>query len=422
MNTFNGRILAGRYLLDEYVAEGNFGAVYRGRQLLLDMPCRRVAVKISKATALTRDSARALFADAYRLAEAMDEIPDADARKHLVQILDLGIAPELDGRGFAVMEFVQGSDLSDEFARYRGPVPANIVQGWIAQACRALDGLHRLVPPLLHCDLKPDNIRLGLDKTVRVVDFGLSRRLDHTGIAAGGEGVVTYMSPETSQEQENTPASDVYSIGVVLYQGLTGRMPFQDLVPPTSLPRLMFNRWFYDQRRTIRPPAPSVYSNSTSPELDAIVLKCLEFNPARRYRDAGELLAALTAKPTARKPPSAIAQERADEFQTSGNIEQAESVLKHAARAEGESNEARLECSVQLAKLQNRRGAHEEAAAELAWAWDNLVKTGAALPTGKDRIDFLTKIVDAYKRAGNPFAVRRWETELTKLKTRAGGG
>lgn len=235
MRIFEGKMLQDKYLLESYIAGGNFGAVYKSQQHFLGIPIRRVAVKLSKHTNINLEKSREIFADLFALAEAMDEIMDVEAKKYLPQIYDAGILKE-DGRMFVVMEFVQGTDLAEQFNSLK-IIPSNLLLKWVYQICTALAGLHAMVPPCIHRDLKPDNILLGVDKNVRVVDFGLAARLLNKGFVPGVAGAVTYMAPETTRG-ESTPASDVYCLGVIMYQGLTGHLPFEHLIPPYR-----FTRW-----------------------------------------------------------------------------------------------------------------------------------------------------------------------------------
>lgn len=416
MKQFEGRQLAGRYQIAKYLAEGNFGAVYQGRQYFLDDPVRRVAIKLSKKTGLERDTAKVLFADAFRLAEAMDEMPDAEARKHLIQVLDLGIAEELDRRGYAILEFVPGTNLAEEFSRFHGPAPSNIVVNWIVQACRGLNGLHRLVPPLLHCDLKPDNILLGLDSTVRLVDFGLSRRLLHTGMVAAGQGVIKYMAPEASQQQECTPASDVYSLGLVLYEGLTGKLPFDHLVPPPSLPHSMFNNWFDEQRGRLRVIPPSDVNNSVTPSLDQVVVRCLEFQPGKRFRSATELLAALESPGAGSggQSPCADAILRSREHRGKGEWDVAERVVRQVLADAKLSKQQAFDLRNELANSLTAMRQHEEAAQCLVEAW-NAIQDTAVLPELRERGKLLERIARSFDAAGNSFQAMKWRRTREKL-------
>jgi serine/threonine protein kinase len=288
LRSFEGKILRESYLLQKYIGEGVFGAVFKSEQSFLGVPARRVAVKLSKHSGISINTARIIFADAFLLAQIMDQMMDAQARSRLVHVYDMGILPEEDHRAFIVMEYIQGTTLTQQFALFRR-VPAVLLLKWAQQLCHALADLHRLVPPILHRDLKPDNILLGLDHTLHIVDFGLAARLLHQGYTPGVVGTLSYMAPETTQG-ESVPASDVYSLGVILYEGLTGQHPFAHLFPPPDLPAWSHCDWLYRQKSTNRLTPPSFLNNTVSATLDTIVLRCLEFHVHRRYQNAGDLL------------------------------------------------------------------------------------------------------------------------------------
>ncbi len=288
MRSFEKKTLQGHYLLQKYLGEGNFGAVYKAEQLFLGVPVRQVAVKLSKHTHLNAHTARAIFADAFLLAHILQEMKDAEARLHLVHLYDMGIAPEEENRGFIVMEYIEGTTLAEQFASFQR-MPASILVNWMLQTCCALRGLHTLEPPILHRDLKPDNILLGRDQILRIVDFGLAARLMHRGFAHGVVGALSYMAPEI-RLGESIPASDVFSIGVILYEGLTGQHPFAHLLASLDTPEENVVSWIYRKMSTYRPDPPSCLNNTVPSILDDIILRCLEFYPDRRYCSAYELL------------------------------------------------------------------------------------------------------------------------------------
>ena len=252
MESFVGKTLRDSYVLQELLGEGNFGAVFKGLQIFLGAPVRTVAVKLSKQTDLDIITARNILADVFLLAQALQEMADPVARQHLIHIYDIGMLPEEEQRGFIVMEYVPGATLAEQFASFRR-VPATLLVGWILQICRALRGLHELIPPILHRDLKPDNVLMGPDNLLRVVDFGLAARLMDCGYASGVAGAVMYMAPETMMS-ESIPASDVFSIGIMLYEGLTGQHPFAHLSASSDTLNELSREWFYKRIYAYHPP------------------------------------------------------------------------------------------------------------------------------------------------------------------------
>lgn len=146
MQSFEGKTIRGSYQLQQYIGEGNFGAVFKSMQLFIGTPVRSVAVKLSKYTGMDIHAARAIFADAFLLAQVMEETADAEIRKHLVHVYDMDIAPEVENRGFIVMEYVHGVTLAQQLASLQ-LVPASLMLKWVEQICRVLYGLHTLTPP-----------------------------------------------------------------------------------------------------------------------------------------------------------------------------------------------------------------------------------------------------------------------------------
>jgi eukaryotic-like serine/threonine-protein kinase len=402
MKSFEGKpILQGKYLLEEYKGGGNFGAIFRSWQKILGVKARRVAVKISKDTGFDIENARETFADVFMLAEAMDEMTDVEARSHLVHIYDAGILPEEGNRMYVVMEYVQGTNLDHEFRSYR-QVPADLLLKWMRQICCTLKGLHTLVPPLIHRDLKPDNILLGSDKNIRVVDFGLAARLIYEGYVPGSIGPIKYMAPETLKG-ESVPASDVYTLGLLMYEGLTGQLPLGHLIPPRDLPQALYCDWLCKQMSAIVPSKPSTLNNTVKPQLDELVLRCLKFNPSERFHNAGELLKALNSIYDGSPPPD---DERAlnegRKLRSSGDLSGARSSFEKGLDAASSSKEIRFALMHELGQVLIELKEYREAAKWLEEAW-KLARNGAVLRKLQERIDLLNEITDAYLLSGNKY-------------------
>lgn len=410
MRSFIGKTLKESYLLQEYIFEGNFGAVYKSAQYFLDVPVRRVAVKISKKININIKIARDIFADAFLLAHAMDEMDDAEARSHLVHVYDVGILRELDNRLFVVMEYIQGTTLAAQFRSYKR-VPANLMIKWARQICRAVAGLHDMIPPVLHRDLKPDNILLGIDRTVRVVDFGLAAKLMHHGYVPGVAGTTAYMAPET-MKGESIPASDVYSIGTLLYEALTGSHPFGHLVPPIDLPNSLESDWIYNEKEKIKPDSPSKLNNTVTPEMEGLIMRCLEFNASRRYINAGALLRALQQKEKA-DPADVQALQEGKELMAANDLEGARASLEIGMSKASSSKENRFHLTRKLAEVMDKSEEHAEAVTKLVEAW-KLTESGAILRTREKRAQLLEQIVQAYRKIGNEFQAIRYENEIKK--------
>ena len=349
-----GRLIAGKYRLVEVQARGAFGTVFKGHQYLGSHFVRPVAVKVSHQTGLTDESAGPLFSDALILAQILAG-GSSPGKQHLVPIYDLGTLPDHDGRGFLVMEYVDGSPL---LAHIQAAGRIGVAAGlrYVKEVCRGLAVVHS--QGAVHRDLKPDNVLIDRAGVVRMVDFGLADFTDpRLGFAPGSLGTFTYMAPETLLGR-STPAADVYGVGLIMYELFTGGGPH--LTAPWPAPGEEAGRdEHYRIKTSLQFERPSALHNeirNEHPWLDSLILRCLETSPERRFADAGQLLAAAEAceggrglpeapEPTASPgppgwpafPPDRGAAERPDSPQAAGLDDLFREVRKLlAGRAYGE--------------------------------------------------------------------------------------
>jgi serine/threonine-protein kinase len=288
-----GRVLAGKYRLLEVQASGAFGTVFRAQQLFCREIVRPVAVKVSRQTGLSEETAPHLFADALMLARLLagDDPACDEGHRHLVQIFDLGLLPEHDDRAYLVMEYVDGLPLLSHM-RAAGRISVASGLRYVKQICRGMALVH--AQGAVHRDLKPDNILIDRRGIVRVVDFGLAAFADRQlGFAPGAMGTFTYMAPETLFGR-STPASDVYSLGLLLYELFTGDGPH--LHAPWSTEEGDHRDEHFRIKKSLHFAPPSVVQNEIRNDhrwVDGLVLRCLEVEPGRRFADARALLAAI---------------------------------------------------------------------------------------------------------------------------------
>jgi len=288
-------MLGGKYKLLDVQAGGAFGTVFRAEQYFCRRKVRPVAVKVSRQTGLNEETAPSLFGDALILAQLLAGATpglDDSGRRHLVQIHDMGLLPEHDNRAFLVMEYVDGSPLLSHM-RAAGRISVAIGLRVLKQICRGLALVHG--QGAVHRDLKSDNILVDRRGLIRIVDFGLAAYADPLlGFAPGSLGTFTYMAPETL-EGRSTPASDVYGLGLLLYELFTGGGPH--LTAPWSSDETVDRREEHLRlKKSLRFPPPSEVQNEIRNDyrwLDALILRCLEFEPEKRFADAGKLLSAL---------------------------------------------------------------------------------------------------------------------------------
>ncbi|MFE5331308.1 protein kinase [Embleya sp. NPDC056575] len=258
------RVLAGRYELVRFVGRGGMGEVWEGRDRVI---ARRVAVKLLPHAP----------GDAAGAALFLREARTAGALHHpgVVTVHDLG-RDEADGSLFLVMEFVEGRDLATVL-REDGPPPVTVAVEWAGQVAAALSRAH--AAGIVHRDLKPANLMLTTDGRVKVLDFGIARFVESTHRSSKVIGTLAYMPPERLDEHPGDARSDLYSLGCVLHELLTGTVPFEATSPVS-----MMNAHL---RKT--PERPGAHRPGVPARLDDLVLALLAKNPDDRPATADEL-------------------------------------------------------------------------------------------------------------------------------------
>ena len=264
-----GRVVAGRYRLEARAGEGGMGVVYRARHVLID---RVVALKLIRPDLRGETHLRAWMLREARAANRVDHA-------HIIDIHDIGETEE--GELYLVMEYLVGVSLSSELAK--GPMPLSRAVDILEQMCAALARAHDL--GVVHRDLKSDNILLstrgGRKDFVKILDFGLAHLAMDPRLAPKGAvfGTPEYMSPEQARGEEAGPPSDLYALGVLFFEMLTGQLPFRSNDRDTLL----------EMQRSAPPPKPSAIKPDTLPAAEAVVLKLLEKERRKRYQDAHHL-------------------------------------------------------------------------------------------------------------------------------------
>ncbi|WP_437970720.1 protein kinase [Sorangium sp. So ce260] len=277
-----GQVLSGKYRVERILGQGGMGVVVAA---LHEQLHQRVAIK------MLHPGANAEMVERFvREARAAVRLKS----EHVARVLDVGTLET--GAPFMVMEYLEGSDLQ-ETLRQRGPLELEEAVGYVLEACEAIAEAH--AAGIIHRDLKPANLFLtrGADGSgmVKVLDFGISKALAETS-AAGTEpelgltktamvlGSPLYMAPEQMRSARSVDArADIWSMGAILYQLLTARVPFD----ATSLSELIL------MINTEPPPPPSTFRRDLPPGLEAAILLCLEKDVAKRFKSVAELAGAI---------------------------------------------------------------------------------------------------------------------------------
>src|SRR5215472_15229843 len=260
-----GTLLAGRYEVLQLLGRGGMGAVYKARDKELD---RFVALKLIRPEFARNPEVLRRFKQELILARQV-------THKNVIRIFDLG---QSDGVKFITMEFVEGRDIRTLLSD-KGKFPPNEAARIMLQICRALEAAHG--EHVIHRDLKPQNIMLDGKGRVYVMDFGIARSVHVPGMTQTGAliGTPEYMSPEQARGENLDQRSDIFSLGVIFYEILTGKKPYPSDVPLATL-------WKRMQERV----TPPVKLEPALPlPLNAIVVKALEIDPENRFASAREM-------------------------------------------------------------------------------------------------------------------------------------
>ena len=261
-----GVLLADRYEILQLLGQGGMGAVYKARDTELE---RLVALKLIRPELASNPEILRRFKQELILAREV-------THRNVIRIFDLGQAK---GVKFITMEFVEGRDLRTVLKERGKLSPEEAVQ-IIAQVCRALEAAH--AAGVVHRDLKPQNIMLDAKERVYVMDFGIAHSLETPGMTQTGAlmGTPEYMSPEQAKGMKVDARSDLFALGIIFYEMLTGASPYK---ADTALATLL-------KRTTERPQPPADVDPTIPKPISDVVMKCLEIDRDQRYSTAREIL------------------------------------------------------------------------------------------------------------------------------------
>lgn len=266
-----GSLLGGRFEILALLGEGGMGRVFKARDRELD---RVVALKIIRPELAEDTRVLQRFKQELILARQV-------THRNVIRIYDL---VEADGIKFISMDFIEGQDLSS-LLRRKGKFAPEEAGRVIEQVCEALLAAHS--EGVIHRDLKPQNIMVDPQNKVTVMDFGIARSIEAAGVTRPGAlvGTPKYMSPEQASGEKLDARSDLFSLGIVLYELLTGGSPFQSVTMTSS----------FFERLTERARPPIELVAGIPKPLSDIAVRCLEIDKEKRYQSAGEVLVDLEA-------------------------------------------------------------------------------------------------------------------------------
>jgi predicted Ser/Thr protein kinase/tetratricopeptide (TPR) repeat protein len=261
-----GALFAGRYLILEELGKGGMGRVYRVKDQKLD---EEMALKLLKPEIAEDEETIERFKNELKFARKI-------SHRNVCRMYDLH---EEKAIFFITMEYVSGVSLKSLIQR-AGSLPAEKAIRIAEQICSGLEEAHKL--GIIHRDLKPQNIMLDQDENAKIMDFGISRFLEAKGFTQTGMiiGTPDYLSPEQAEGFDVDLRSDIYSLGVILYEMVTGKVPFEG---DTALSVVL-------KHKSELPRDPGEFNPRLSSELSAVILKCLAKDKEVRYQSAQELL------------------------------------------------------------------------------------------------------------------------------------
>jgi serine/threonine protein kinase/Flp pilus assembly protein TadD len=265
-----GSTFAGRYQIVEELGKGGMGKVYKAIDKKLK---EEIALKLIKPEIAKDKKTVERFSNELKIARKI-------VHKNIARMYDLN---EEKGAHYITMEYVRGEDLK-RLIRKIGQLGAGQAIPIAKQICEGLAEAHRL--GVIHRDLKPQNVMVDEDGNARIMDFGIARSLETKGITGAGVmiGTPEYMSPEQVEAKEVDQRSDIYSLGVILYEMVTGRVPFEG---DTALSIAM-------KHKSEVPKDPKEYNAQIPDDLNRVILRCLEKDKEMRYQSAGEVRSELT--------------------------------------------------------------------------------------------------------------------------------
>lgn len=260
-----GSTFAGRYQIIEEIGKGGMGRVYKTQDIELK---EKVALKLIKPEISADKKTVERFQNELKFARKI-------VHRNVGRMYDLG---KEEGSYYITMEYVEGQDLRG-MIRQSKQLTIGTAISIAKQMSEGLAEAHRL--GVIHRDLKPSNIMIDMDGNSRIMDFGIARSIEGKGITGAGVmiGTPEYMPPEQAEAKEVDQRSDIYSLGIILYEMVTGRVPFEG---DTALSIAM-------KHKGEEPKDPKEYNAQIPEDLSRVIIRCMEKDKGNRYQSAGEV-------------------------------------------------------------------------------------------------------------------------------------
>ncbi len=266
-----GSTLAGRYHIIEELGEGGMGKVYKAVDKKID---EKVALKVLKTEVASDESTMIRFRNELKLTRKI-------SHRHICRLYDIS---EDDGIQYISMEYVSGEDLKS-LVRRIGKFTVGKAVFIARQTAEGLNEAHRM--GIIHRDLKPQNVMIDREGNAKIMDFGIARSVRGKGFTEEGAiiGTPEYMAPEQVEGKKSDHRSDIYSLGIIMFEMLTGKVPFEGDTPLSVAVK----------QKTEHPDDPRKLNVQIPEGISRIILKCLQKDPAKRYQSSDQLLTDLKA-------------------------------------------------------------------------------------------------------------------------------
>lgn len=298
-----GALVGKRYRVSRLLGAGAFGQVFLAQHEIFAVPLRPVGLKLFPREYVTRDNVGKVFREALLMESLAAGARSRGEELHLVTVYEAGVLEDYQGIPYVAMEYVDGGSLQDHLKRARR-FPLRTVIRYVRDICAGLRLAHEAAPAIVHRDLKPENVLITRNGFVKVADFGVAIDRYEALMLSGTAGTITYSPPESRQDRGASPAWDVYSLGIMMIEMLTGENPListlqraQEMGRPVELvlDAAQERLAALHDPATGRPFTELVAELCQHKPFQKVLAGCLAWSPAARYPAARALDEALQA-------------------------------------------------------------------------------------------------------------------------------